>query len=151
MSEEEKLPNAELIIPECFKYRVSPKRLMLLSGEDICKSLTESNIENGINEVAKLILLVNGGIIKGIPASEEEYDVRTLAEIDGKVNLFYTGQMRNQSLVELEKENDINLVGTGSYICLKDATFTTGQLTINVPELIVFSEVVVGFSISTDD
>ena len=147
----------EITLPECLKKRTSLKRVTINSGEILCRVLTKEIAKNGGNQCAKLILIVNGGIIKGTPVDAEEYSIRDPVTFDEnkngtKVNLFSVGIARLESLKEYEKEiPDLDIIGDGSYLCLRDASLTIGQVTTVFPELIVFSDQIAGFALTLEE
>lgn len=135
--------------PNCLKNKISTKRVMMSGAEVLCSTLRQTTHND-----AHLVLLTNGGIISGIPASAEEYlseEFTTPTENinEHKVNLFSLGKLRYTQIQEMEKkEPELEVIDNGSYICLKDATYKTGDISYNFGEIIVFADQIQGLALS---
>ena len=106
---------------------------------------------------ASMLLLTQSGIIKGTPASENEANAKEPMTIlpDGKsakINLFSLGYQHSEFMKSFKEEYpSAETIDNGTYLMLKNATFTTNQFTNKFSELIVFADEILGFSIVLED
>jgi hypothetical protein len=144
---------AELEFPKCISNQISQKRMMISIAEDMCTVTNETAQKDNTHQIAKLIIVTQSGIIKGIPASDEEYNNKEIVKVSGEheatLNLFAIGNQKNLDLIECEKKNsNLTIMDNSSYINLNNANFINlNNVTFHFNSLTVFVDQILGYSI----